>query len=90
MTGQGLRAPFENELTIDDHVVVGSILPVWSLTLMIRSWAAELPAASREEFLEAELSDRTHGTNFRIFGALMGTRSTDQKNFELASAAIIF
>ena len=57
MTGQGLRALFERDLTIDDHLVVNTILPIWALTWIVQSWAAGLEGQTREQFLDLRLRD---------------------------------
>jgi SAM-dependent methyltransferase len=57
MTHTGLRSLFERDLRIATHTVIPSGLPIWSLTWIVRRWAAQLPAATREEFLRMPLRD---------------------------------
>jgi hypothetical protein len=52
-----LRALFDRDLTIDDHLVVDSILPIWSLTWIVQSWAAGLDGKTCEQFLDLTLRD---------------------------------
>ena len=57
MTHEGLRSLFEAELTIEKQEVIASGLPIWTLTWFLNRWAAQLPAAAREEFLEQKIGD---------------------------------
>lgn len=89
MTGQGLRALFEPLLVIDDHRVIESLLPVWSLSWIVQSWARGLNGASREEFLDLKLRDLLAPPQDLLERRWVGDLS-DDKNFELASATMVF
>jgi SAM-dependent methyltransferase len=89
MTWQGLRALFEDQLTIDDHQVTGSMGPIWSLTWMIRSWAEGLPAAARERFLDLRLRDLMGPPRDYLDRDFVQGLSQAQA-FELASATMLF
>jgi hypothetical protein len=77
MTAQGLRALFDRDLTIDDHLVVDSILPIWSLTWIVQSWAAGLDGKTREQFLDLTL--RNHGVPRELPAGGLGPQSTPSK-----------
>ncbi|OJY46482.1 MAG: hypothetical protein BGP08_15600 [Rhizobiales bacterium 64-17] len=89
MTGQGLRALFEPALMIDDHRVIESLLPVWSLTWIVQSWARGLHGATREEFLDLKLRDLM-APSHELLGCRWVRGLPDDKNFELASATMVF
>ncbi len=85
MTHQGIRALFDRSLAIDEQ---RSVLPIWSLTWIVKSWADGLTAQVRDKFLNLPL------------GALLEPPQTllahdwvkqlpEEKNFELASATIL-
>jgi len=52
MTSQGLANLFADYLSIDKTTVYGSMLPIWSLTWILRSWAAGLQGKTREDFMQ--------------------------------------
>ena len=88
MTGQGLRALFERDLTIDDHLVVNTILPIWALTWIVQSWAAGLEGQTGEQFLDLRLRDLMA----RSATFLQEPRVRElpvAKNFELAACTMI-
>ncbi|MCW5701030.1 MAG: methyltransferase domain-containing protein [Bradyrhizobium sp.] len=89
MTGQGLRALFEPSLVIDDHRVIESLLPVWSLTWIVQSWARGLRGGVREEFLDLKLRDLLAAPN-ELLARRWVRDLPDDKNFELASATMVF
>lgn len=89
MTGQGLRALFEPSLVIDDHRVIESLLPVWSLTWIVQSWASGLPGAAREEFLDLRLRDLLAAPT-ELLARRWVQDLPNEKNFELASATMVF
>jgi SAM-dependent methyltransferase len=89
MSHQGLQNLFDSYLAIDNVDVPSSILPIWSLTWIIKSWANGLSDTTREKFLKMQLSD------FLDNGAKYLTRDfvkelSKEKNFELASGCAIF
>jgi hypothetical protein len=57
MTHQGLRNLFDDYLAIDDVTVYEAVLPIWSLTWIVRSWADGLRGSAREEFLGLRMKD---------------------------------
>jgi SAM-dependent methyltransferase len=89
MAPQGLRALFDRMLTIDDHRVVPSTLPVWSLTWFVRSWAAGLTGQAREDFLSLRLADLLVDTP-KLLDRPWVRQLPPKKNFELASATVLF
>lgn len=84
MTHQGLRNLFESYLEIEQISVSDNLLPVWSLTWILSSWAAGLQGEAREEFLNlkvAELMDPGDKYLHRQFVSDL----SEEKNLELAS-----
>jgi len=49
MTTQGLENLFADYLSIDKTIVDESLLPIWTLTWILRSWAEGLQGKTREE-----------------------------------------
>ncbi len=89
MTGQGLRALFEPSLVIDDHRVIESLLPVWSLTWIVQKWSDGLRGAARDEFLSLTMRDLL-APPAGMLGKPWVRELSDDKNFELASATMLF
>ena len=89
MTGQGLRALFERRLTIDQHIVPRSTLPVFSLTWFVQSWARVLRGQSREQFLAMRMSDLLKQPE-ELQDERWVTELSEAANFELASATMLF
>jgi SAM-dependent methyltransferase len=88
MTPQGLKALFERDLCIDNHLVVDSILPIWSLTWIVQSWAEGLPPAAKEEFLNLSVRDLMTPAGALLDRAWVKDLAPE-KNFELASATLL-
>jgi hypothetical protein len=89
MTHQGLRALFERALIIDEQKVIDSILPIWSLIWIVRSWAAGLNGSARDNFLSTKLGELLENPESYLDRDWVRALSPD-KNFELASATILF
>ena len=89
MTGQGLRALFERRMEIDDLRVVESVLPIWSLTWIVQSWANGLNGRTREEFLSMPLRELLSMPADLLNRSWVKELPTE-KNFELASATMLF
>lgn len=89
MTGQGLRALFERKLAIDDHKVIESIAPIQSLTWIVQSWAKGLSGRALDEFLSLTMRDMLAGPN-RLSDRSWVRELPVEKNFELASATLLF
>jgi SAM-dependent methyltransferase len=88
MTAQGLANLFPG-IRVDRQEVCPSMLPIWSLTWIIRSWADGLKDRARSEFLNLRMADLLEsGESYlnRSFVRDLG----DGKNFELASATVLF
>jgi SAM-dependent methyltransferase len=89
MTHQGLRNLFCDALQIDDILVYDSVLPIWSLTWMLRSWADGLDPRTRSDFMEMRVADLmkdpAHYLRMPFVQAL-----SPEKNRELASANVLF
>ncbi len=89
MAPQGLRALFEDKLQIDDHKVIDSVLPIWSLTWILGSWASGLQGATRDEFLSLRVNDLLGAPREYLDRAWVRELSVS-KNMELASATVLF
>jgi predicted SAM-dependent methyltransferase len=57
MTGRGLKTLFSPGIRIDRHEVYSSVLPIWSLTWIVKSWAEGLTGQARDEVLNLRLGD---------------------------------
>ena len=90
MAPQGLRALFERSLQIDDHQVLASTLPIWSLTWMVQSWAAGLKGPALAEFSAMSMSELLSNNPVGLIGRSWVKELSEQKNFELASATTLF
>ena len=89
MTHQGLSNLFEDLIEIDKLDVYSSVVPIWSLTWIIQSWADGLKGAAKEEFLNLKLSDLMQSADRYLDRAFVKDLPMD-KNFELASATVLF
>jgi len=89
MTGEGLRALFERRLHIDRHIVPRSTLPLFSLTWFVQSWARVLRGDVREQFLSLRMSDLLRQPE-ELQDERWVTELSDEANFELASATMLF
>jgi SAM-dependent methyltransferase len=89
MTHQGLRNLFERSVDVERVEVYDSVLPIWSLHWMVRSWAAGLRGTTREAFLDMPLRDLLAQPEQLIHAPFVRELSAE-KNFELASATILF
>lgn len=89
MTPQGLRALFDRRLEVYDQKVIESMLPVWSLTWMVTSWASGLEGKTREEFLSLPLRALTANAESLLHKPWV-TALSREKNFELAAGSMIF
>jgi SAM-dependent methyltransferase len=89
MTGQGLRNLFSDKIRIDRHEVYASVLPIWTLTWIARSWAGGLTGPAKEEFLNLRIADLLEPGGQYLGRSFVKELSTE-KNFELASATVLF
>lgn len=89
MTEHGLRELFVRDLAIESQFVAGSMLPIWSLTWIVRSWAQGLPEKARKRFLSRRLSDLMADPASLLDESYV-TALPDEKNRELASGTYLF
>jgi len=89
MTSQGLQNLFVDDLTIDEVAVYESILPISSLTWILRSWADGLQGATRKNFLDMKVADLI-GQPGTYLDKPFVKELSKAKNLELASATVIF
>jgi SAM-dependent methyltransferase len=89
MTAQGLQNLFQGGIEIERHEVYLSILPIWSLTWIVRSWAEGLTGQAKEEFLNLRMADLME-PGIKYLHHSFVTELPREKNFELASATALF
>jgi SAM-dependent methyltransferase len=89
MTAQGLKNLFSENIEIDRHEVYSGVLPIWSLTWIVRSWAEGLTGRANQEFLNLRISDLLDSGDKYLDRSFVKELS-QEKNFELASATVLF
>ena len=88
MTGQGLRTLFEDRrIEVEFHEVIDSMLPIWTLTWIVQSWADGLKN-SREAFLDLPLRTLLNEPN-KLLGEQWVRELSREKNFELACGTLL-
>jgi SAM-dependent methyltransferase len=89
MTAQGLKNLFGPSVEVERHEVYSSVLPVWSLTWIVRSWAEGLTGSAKEEFLNLRIADLMDSGDKYLDRSFVAELPIE-KNFELASATVLF
>lgn len=89
MTNQGLENLFAKLLHIDRLAVVDSILPIWSLTWILGSWADGLQGKVKQDFMNMRIGDLISNPQDHLNKAFVRELS-QEKNFELASGTLLF
>jgi SAM-dependent methyltransferase len=89
MTHQGLRSLFEDALVIDAQKVTPPIFPIWTMSWMVHSWSGGLNEAAREQFLSTPLREFLTDP-WALMARPWVTGLSEEKNFELASATLLF
>jgi SAM-dependent methyltransferase len=89
MTHQGVRNLFEDLLVIDRISVYDSVLPIWSLTWILRSWYDGLQGATKSEFLNLKVSDLLESGE-KYLNRNFVKELPPEKNLELASCCVLF
>ncbi|MGF1499976.1 MAG: class I SAM-dependent methyltransferase [Elainellaceae cyanobacterium] len=89
MTDHGLQNLFADFLTVDEVTVYESMLPIWSLTWILRSWAAGLHGKTRVDFLNMRVADFIGNASTHLHKPFVKELSKE-KNLELASATVLF
>lgn len=89
MTHQGLANLFAPYLTVDRIDVYQSVLPIWSLTWIVKSWADGLRGQTKDDFLNMRLCDLLAPPP-EYLAAPFVTELPHSKNLELASACVLF
>jgi SAM-dependent methyltransferase len=88
MTQQGLKSLFEDQIAIQSHFVFYSMLPIWSLTWIVKSWANGLTDDARQEFLKVPLQEFL-ANPLSLLDRSWVKGLSEEKNFELASATLL-
>ncbi|MFM0165655.1 class I SAM-dependent methyltransferase [Paraburkholderia sediminicola] len=89
MTAQGLANLFGPAISVDRHEVPDSVLPIWSLTWILNSWAAGLSGDTLNDFRNMKVSDLMDSPADYLSRPFVRELSKE-KNMELASATVIF
>jgi SAM-dependent methyltransferase len=89
MTAQGLRNLFSMGLQVDRHEVYSSVLPIWSLQWIVRSWTNGLTGHAKEEFLNLRISELLEPAG-QFLDRSFVKELNSKTNFELASATVLF
>lgn len=89
MTSSGLENLFADRLEIDRTVVYDSVLPIWSLTWILRSWAEGLKGKTRDDFMQMTVADLMNDADSYLKMPFV-RELTAEKNTELASATVLF
>jgi SAM-dependent methyltransferase len=88
MTYEGLRNLFNETLTIDTIEVTESLLPIWSLTWILQSWADGLTGTAREAFENLRVKDLMGNAQHYLEHDFV-KNLPPEKNRELASAFLL-
>lgn len=89
MTSQGLANLFAEDIHIDKIDVYGGLLPISSLTWIVRSWANGLDGKTRHDFLNMQLDAFLRPMEDFLIMPFV-TELSAEKNKELASATALF
>ncbi len=89
MSHQGLINLFVNYLEVDKVECLASTLPIWSLAWILNSWAAGLSDRTRQEFMNMRVCDLVAAPE-QYLGRPFVAELSREKNFELASATVLF
>ncbi len=87
-TSQGIRALFEDNLTVTEVSVLPSTHPIWSLTWILNSWRAGLPRSERKRFDKMRVSDLLKSP-MEYLDMPFCAKLSDEKQIELASATVL-
>lgn len=88
MTRSGIRNLFEPHIEIHRHETPDSVLPIWSLTWMLKSWAAGLTGEALAQFRSMTVADLMwNPVDYLEMPFVRGLPT--EVNFELASATVI-
>ena len=88
MTHHGLRNLFEGKLDVVNQQVLGSGLPIWTLSWFLSRWADSLPSKLRREFLQYRVADLI-GSPLDYLGKEIVTALPEDVNYELASTTAL-
>lgn len=88
MTSSGLRNLFEPHIEVERHEVPDSVLPIWSLTWLLKSWGAGLQGDALRQFKSMSVGDLM-GDPLSYLNMPFVRELPVETNFELASATVI-
>jgi SAM-dependent methyltransferase len=88
MTHQGHANLFSDSFEVERIDVIPSVLPIWALTWIVRSWADGLQGTDRKDFLDLRLGDLV-GNPVEYLNTRFVRNSSREKNLELACATVL-
>ncbi|MDD4915698.1 MAG: methyltransferase domain-containing protein [Methylococcales bacterium] len=88
MTATGLTNLFIDDINIVRHEVPDYLLPIWSLTWILDSWANGLEETDRTEFVNLKVSDLM-GNPISYLSSKFVRGLNKEKNMEIASGTVI-
>jgi SAM-dependent methyltransferase len=88
MSAQGLRNLFGNNISVVEHNIPQSTLPIWSLNWILNSWSAGLSGDTKDNFLQMRVCDLMEMPS-QYLDKNFVTQLSNDKNFELASATLL-
>lgn len=83
MTMEGLKNLFDQYLHIEKQEIIGSGLPIWTLTWFLNSWLNGLNTDAKDEFLKMTVADLI-GNPIDYFKKKFVSDLSPEKNIELA------
>lgn len=89
MTSQGLENLFSDGLIVDRIEVTESVLPIWSLTWILRSWVDGLKGETKNDFKQMTIGELL-GSADEYLDMPFVKELPKEKNLELASATVVF
>lgn len=90
MSHEGLKNLFSfSSLEIEKIDVYSSVLPIWALTWIIKSWADGLEGKTKQDFLNLKICDLMEPGNIYVDKPFVQELSVE-KNLELACATVLF
>lgn len=88
MSAQGLKNLFGNNISVVEHNIPNSTLPIWSLNWILNSWSAGLNGDTKNNFLQIKVCDLI-ANPLQYLEQKFVTELSNEKNFELASATLL-
>jgi SAM-dependent methyltransferase len=87
-TPQGIRALFEDSMTVTDVSVLASTHPIWSLTWILNIWRKGLPTDARKQFDSMRVADLL-GNPLNYLAIPFCSDLPQSSQLEIASATVL-